>query len=478
MRNLYLRFFFSFWTAMVLVLACTVAATLWLATERQEHERERQGTLARQASVVLSEHGESALNEWLVMQVSVVYPDRLYVLDSRGRDLLGRAVPEFLMATLGRRPFPAMPYPSQLRPDYRLLSQLVNPKSQEVFQLALLHQRTNRAFLLGIFATPEAPIVAALITLLASTVVCYLLARYLSAPIQHLRNATHSIADGNLEVRVSGLLGARRDELALLATDFDAMAARLRALLGSQQQLLRDVSHELRSPLARLQIALGLARRPGANLVQELDRIEQEAQRLNELIGEILSLSRLDDPAHALESEAVPAAELLDAICEDARVEADARAVEIFLQALPELELHGDRELLHRAIENVVRNAVRFAPGGSRIEVRALRQGTAVQVSVTDQGPGVPPALLTRIFEPFFRVASARERDSGGNGIGLAIAERVVSLHGGSIAASNIEPHGLCVTLILPQPIGPQEPRQTPLLTSPVVVAPASRAAA
>ena len=139
-------------------------------------------------------------------------------------------------------------------------------------------------------------------TLLVSAIVCFLLARYLSDPVRHLRAATRSIADGDLRVRVSSLMGTRRDELAMLAFDFDAMAERLRALLESQRQLLRDVSHELRSPLARLQIALGLARRPNANLEQEFDRIEQETQRLDELIGEILSLSRLDDPARALVS--------------------------------------------------------------------------------------------------------------------------------------------------------------------------------
>ena len=151
----------------------------------------------------------------------------------------------------------------------------------------------------GVFGSKETPIITALATLLVSAIVCFLLARYLSDPIRHLRAATRSIADGNLSVRVSSLMGQRRDELALLAFDFDVMAERLRSLLESQRQLLRDVSHELRSPLARLQIALGLARRPHANLEQEFDRIEQETQRLDELIGEILSLSRLDDPARA-----------------------------------------------------------------------------------------------------------------------------------------------------------------------------------
>jgi signal transduction histidine kinase len=338
---------------------------------------------------------------------------------------------------------------------------LRNPQTGETYALSLQRPRTMGTYLLGVFATPETPAVVGIITLLVSIVVCYLLARQLSKPIQHLRNATRSIADGDLGVRVADLMGTRRDELANLAIDFDMMSGRLRALLESQQQLLRDVSHELRSPLARLQIALGLARRPGANLAQELDRIEQEAQRLDELIGEILSLSRLDDPARALEAETVSVAELLEPLVEDARIESDTRAVTIELDLPQDLQLHGDRELLHRAVENVVRNAVRFSPDGGCIVVQAQRVGSFVQLGITDQGPGVPAALLQRIFEPFFRVATARERDSGGNGIGLAIAARVVSLHGGRIAAANVEPHGLRVTMQLPAQGGQQEPRAT-----------------
>jgi two-component system sensor histidine kinase CpxA len=451
MRSLYLRFFLTFWAAMVLVLAFTVAATLWLAGERQEHERERQDKFAREASLVLAADGVRGLHDWLVHQVAIVYPDRLYLLDGEGHDLIGRPVPEFLMAALGRRPFPASTGSGPWRPEYRLLSQLVSAQTHETFALSLIRPPNGPLRMLGIFGARETPLVVLLTTLLVSAVVCYLLARFLSAPIQHLRAATHSIADGDLGVHVAGLLGSRRDELAMLAVDFDAMAARLRALLESQQQLLRDVSHELRSPLARLQIALGLARRPGSDLEQEFDRIELEAQRLNDLIGEILSLSRLDDPARTLGSEHVGLGELLGQVCDDARIEADERSVRIALQAPPGLAIVGDRELLHRAIENIVRNAVRFSPEGGSIEVNAAAGNGMTEISVRDQGPGVPAQFLQRIFEPFFRVATARERDSGGNGIGLAIAARVVRLHEGQIAASNLAPHGLQVRLSVPQ---------------------------
>jgi two-component system sensor histidine kinase CpxA len=450
MRNLYLRIFFSFWTAMVLVLACTVVATLWLTDERGQREQQHQDQLAQQASDVFAAGGVQGLREWLQHQSTLVAPDRLFVLDRHGDDLLGQRVPQFLRASAGRHgPQGAAPAGSpgnaQDKHDLRLLSQLMTP-SNETYALALLGQPRGP---LGIFGSTQTVLVAALTTLLISASVCFLLARHLSDPIRHLRAATRSIADGDLGARVAVLMGRRRDELALLAVDFDAMAERLRSLLESQQQLLRDVSHELRSPLARLQIALGLARRPHANLEQEFDRIEQETQRLDELIGEILSLSRLDDPARELASETVNLEDLLETLADNARVEAEPQWVRVDLDVTEDLGVEGDRELLFRALENIVRNAVRFSPKGGIVGLRGRSSGDEVLIEITDQGPGVPADLLERIFEPFFRVGKARDRDSGGYGIGLAITARVIKLHGGQVRAYN--EGGLHVEVRLPR---------------------------
>jgi two-component system sensor histidine kinase CpxA len=451
MRNLFLRFFLSFWVATVLVLIVTVLTTLWLANERFSRDLERQNEYARQASQVLASDGVPGLRAWIRTQQQAVYPERLYLLDHHGRDILGRAVPEYLQARVGHRPFPRHGTTERDQPELRLLSQLVSP-TNETFALSLQRRRGGP---FGIFASPETPVVAAVMTLLVGTIVCFLLARFLSAPINELRRATHRIAAGDLAVSVSGPLQGRRDELAMLATDFDAMAARLRVLLESRQQLLRDVSHELRSPLARLQIALGLARRPGADLAQELDRIERETLRLDELIGEILSLCRLDDPARQLDSESVALDELLDNLCEDARMEAEPANVRIDLRVTPGLLVQGDRELLHRAIENVVRNAIRFSPAGGLLSVVAEAVDGRVRIRIADQGPGVPAELLGRIFEPFFRVGSARDRESGGgNGVGLAITARVLGLHGGTASARNRDSGGLLVELNLPMGAG------------------------
>ncbi len=444
MRNLYLRIFLTFWAAMVLVLTITVAVTLWLANQRIQHLQARQDELAREASMVLAAQGVPGLRGWLHHEIQLVQPhDRLYVIDQHGVDLLGRPVPDYLQIQVGHRPYPVIS--NAVVHDLRLLSQLVSANDQ-TYALSLLH----RPNLFGVFGSTETPIVTLVLTLLASTFVCFLLARYLSDPVRHLRAATRSIADGDLRVRVSSLIGRRRDELALLAFDFDVMAERLRNLLESQRQLLRDVSHELRSPLARLQIALGLARRPNANLEQEFDRIEQETQRLDELIGEILSLSRLEDPSRELVTEPVNLQELLETLVENARVEAEPRWVRVEQESQAAVTVPGDRELLFRALENVVRNALNYSPHGGTVELAAQRSEQHVQIRVTDHGPGVPPELLERIFEPFFRVGKARERASGGYGIGLAITARVVALHGGSVRARNVASGGLQVEITLP----------------------------
>ena len=447
MRNLYVRIFVAFWIAMVLALVCTWITTMWLADQRAVREQSRQDQLAREASSVLAEHGVPGLRDWLADETARVLPDRLFVIDSHGNDLLGRRVPEFLRARFGLGSVPG--HVPELPPDtrdVRWLSQLVSP-NDETYALSLLRLRRGP---FGLFSPTETPIVTAIATLLVSTIVCFLLARYLSDPIRHLRAATRSIAAGNLGVRVSSLMGSRRDELGMLALDFDLMAERLRALLASHRELLRDVSHELRSPLARLQIALGLARRPNANLEQEFDRIEQETARLDELIGEILSLSRLDDPARAQVMEPVNLEELIETQVDNARVESEPRSIHVLIQAMAPLTIPGDRELLYRAVENVLRNAVRFSPEGGMVEVAVERTLEQALIRIRDHGPGVPNDLLARIFEPFFSVASARDRESSGYGIGLAITARVAALHGGSVRAKNAEDGGLVVEIALP----------------------------
>jgi signal transduction histidine kinase len=290
---------------------------------------------------------------------------------------------------------------------------------------------------------------------LVAGLISYLLARSLSAPVRMLRDATQRLASGDLSARVGPSLGNRRDEAAELGRDFDRMAERIGDLLASQRRLLRDISHELRSPLARLNVGLGLARRKAGTEAQgSLDRMERETERLNDLIGELLTLALLESDARGIERVPVDLQPLVRGIVEDADFEAkDANRRVRVVQDEP-VVVAGVYELLRRAIENVVRNGVRFTAECSTVEVRLSRpegsSGRAARISVRDHGPGVPEEALDKLFEPFYRVADARDRRSGGTGIGLAITDRAVRLHGGSVRASNASGGGLEVVLDLP----------------------------
>ncbi len=275
--------------------------------------------------------------------------------------------------------------------------------------------------------------------------------------MERLRLATRQLASGDLNVRVLPALKGRQDDLGLLAADLDTMAERLRLLLEAKQQLLRDVSHELRSPLARLQLALSLARREDGGVERHLARIEREAQRLEALIARTLKLVRLERPVHALEPASVDVGELLRTIVADVAIEADAQGCLVQVQAQGPLLVSGEEELLRSAFENVIRNAVRYSPADATVGITARRmadegqQGERVEVIVRDHGPGVPEKDLGLMFEPFYRVDAARGHGSAaGEGLGLAIAARAVALHGGGIEARNLEAGGLSVTITLP----------------------------
>jgi len=284
--------------------------------------------------------------------------------------------------------------------------------------------------------------------LLASLLCAAGLAWYIAKPIRHLRQAFDAAAEGDLEVRVSPSMGGRRDELADLGDDFDRMTERLQALMAGQKRLFHDVSHEMRSPLARLQAAIGLARQQPARMEDSLRRIEREGERMNGLVGELLTLSRLEAGV-ASRLEDVDMGELLADIVEDARFEGAARQVEIAYMPGGMAGIRANPELLHRAIENVVRNALRFSPVGRAIRIEAGRvEGGRFRISIGDDGPGVPESQLENIFKPFFRCDG--QRATSGYGLGLAIARRVIAAVDGKIEAKNKVGGGLLVEIDLP----------------------------
>jgi two-component system sensor histidine kinase CpxA len=290
-----------------------------------------------------------------------------------------------------------------------------------------------------------------IVAVLASGLVCFVLARYLATPILALTDASRRLAKGDLNARAGGRFRSRSDEIGALVRDFDAMAERIASLIEGQKQLLSDISHELRSPLARLQVALELARRKAGPAAEaEMARIQAETDRMTEMIAQLLAVSKAESDARTRVVEPFDMADIVREIVQDADYEArtQGRRVALRLDAAPVVQ--ADPGLVSSAIENVVRNASRHTAEGTSVDVLVTQAGRRARVVVRDHGPGVPDEALNDIFSPFYRVGTARDRTSGGVGLGLSIAQRAVVLHGGTITAENALDGGLLVTIELP----------------------------
>jgi two-component system sensor histidine kinase CpxA len=291
------------------------------------------------------------------------------------------------------------------------------------------------------------------IALLVSGFICYLLTQYLTNPILRLREASQQLAAGDLSTRAAAGIERRHDELGDLVSDFNAMASRIEELVSRQRQLISDVSHELRSPLARLNVALDLGRERKGN-DPAFDHMEQDLGLLDDMIGRLLTIARLDTSAAPAPMTPVDLTGLVSQIVSDANFESHERNSDVRLTTHGQYFVQGNAELLHSAIENLVRNAIRYTEPSTSVEVllETGRRSNAsfVHLVVRDYGPGVPESELVKIFQPFYRVADARDRQSGGVGLGLAIAERIVRLHSGTIRAENAKPRGLEVEILLP----------------------------
>jgi signal transduction histidine kinase len=365
-----------------------------------------------------------------ITQMHVVFTD------AQGTDLLtGKPRPELL-----RRP---------RRSRWRLPLSLgggppilARPDPSLKYWLFLINPRSDWAF----FIQPQHLWIFALVILL-----CYGFAYHLTSPVRRLRAAVDCFGRGDFSARATT---TRSDEIGQLAKSFNHMADRIQTLLAAERRLLLDISHELRSPLARLGVAIELAR-SGEDRAHMLDRIQKEADRLNELVAELLEVTRAEGDPSRRKTETVRLDELLADLVYDSLLEAKAKDCTLLLKAPDAVALPADEELIRRAAENVIRNAIRYAPRGTSIEIELRRTDRVAQISVRDYGPGVPEEALARIFDPFYRVDSDRNRTSGGVGLGLAIARRSVELHSGKLQAQNMNP-GLLVTIDLPVTAEPE----------------------
>ena len=278
-----------------------------------------------------------------------------------------------------------------------------------------------------------------------------LLAQYLVGPVRNLQRASRKLARGHLDARVDSKVTRRRDEFGELARDFDHMAEQVGSLMLAKERLLRDVSHELRSPLTRLQISLALARRKIPEALAEHDRIEREIGRLDQLIGQIISFSRMQHRMANIPRQAVVLQSMLSKLVDDGDFEARARgkAVVFKTRVREKIELIAVPEFLTSGVENIIRNGIRFTPEDTAVEVTLIRDHNSAVIHIRDYGPGVPEDALTDLFEPFFRVDETRGKENNGTGLGMAIASTAVTQHSGTIVAQNAHP-GLLVTISLP----------------------------
>ena len=292
-----------------------------------------------------------------------------------------------------------------------------------------------------------------LVSILISGSACFFLARHFTRSLNTLQKATQQIARGDLSVRVGKQFSGRNDEIAALGRDFDHMTERLEKAMLEQKRLIKDVSHELRSPLARLQIALGLAQqRSNGSVDKELARIKQAADYLNNVISDILALPVLDNGEWELD-DALDIQVLLETLLENYRQDAEDKHIDLKLSSTVDealVQTHGN--MLIGVFENILRNALHYTPQGGSItlDLHYLDSDQQYIVHTCDSGPGVPENALEDIFEPFFRTDQARDRESGGYGLGLAIAQRTVALHKGKISARNLIDGGLCVSVQIP----------------------------
>jgi len=450
MKSLFLKIFLSFWVAFALFLVLAILATLAFRPRTSSWE----GLLATALndSVNAYEQGGSlGLREYLQNLESTQHV-RAFLFNENMEEISHRGAPDWAVRVAGggpRMPHEGFVFPA---PPPVLRDSRASSDGLHRYTLILAPPPGPRLFL----GPRGLPIPGLFIAVISSGLVCYLLAWFLTMPVVRLRAATRQLAAGDLTARAGAPSIRRRDEVAGLMRDFDAMAERLENLVKAQSRLLNDISHELRSPLARLNVALGLARqRANVESAVMLDRIELEAGRLNELIGRLLTLARMEDGEQHAPSTPVLLQDVVLSVAEDAEFEAQARHCHVSSE-IPSgsWDVRGDASLLHSAIENVVRNAIRYTREGSTVEIHMEKRnsaaGSEAVVRVTDCGDGVPADALEKLFQPFYRLDDARGRQTGGVGLGLAITERAVRFHGGRVEAKNRAEGGLMVEIHLP----------------------------
>ena len=458
MRKLFLKIFLSFWLTVLLACVAIVALIAYstgaLGQERSALASSLLPAEAERAAKIFERSGEDALRAHLD-DLERKQPIQAFFFSQEGREILDRSPSREV-----RRMAKVLEEKDGLQLDWDRAGHRAAGPSRKAYSLVLLLQpgasfekpRASRESILF-------PLVLPAIILIAVTMFCFLITRHITMPLFQLGAAAGRIADGHLDTRVSADVTRRRDEVADLGRDFDRMAERIESLVAGQRRLLGEASHELRSPLSRLTLALSLVKQaPAEEAPEHLERIALETRRLDKLIGQLLTLSRIDSGVPAGVRTPFDLTNMVQEVANDGNFEARAHAKRVEVTAAEACTITGVEELLRSAAENVVRNAIRHTQEGTSVEVTLERRDGAswatarpmAVVRVRDHGTGVPEAMLAEIFLPFRRVPVAGEASPEGAGLGLAIAERAVSTHGGKVRAMNAAEGGLIVEIELP----------------------------
>ena len=421
-----------------------VSATLLVVIasyELQGYVETRQSALGHDAARVLTNGGRSALEKWLANEADVPTDVSIFILNHDSKDILGRTLPLEYESFVRNSVVGVPDEPDSNYRPLRLAPQLIGPDGEVYSFLVIpttIHLWGSRATYLGV-------IVVALVIIGS---VAWLIAGAIGRPIGQLQVAVRRLASGHIDARVPAKIANRRDELGALAADFNTMATQLQSLINSREQLMQEMSHELRSPLARLQASLALASHRNSFGDKERAQIDSEVRRIDQTIGEMLRFSRLDAPG-TIVKKLLRVDKLLGELVSVEEVEASARGCALKLDSTRNLPIIGDPDVLRSGFENILRNAIRYSPDGSEVELTARRDASAIVIRICDRGPGVPKKYLARIFEPFFRVNNGVD-DPDGTGLGLAIAQRVFTAHGGTVSAESRAGGGLIFTIRLP----------------------------
>ncbi len=448
--TLFLKIFLWFWLSMALVVG-VVSFINW-STQPENLGRQWQIIVgdtininAQTAAQIYENEGFGGLEEYLTRLETSERIIEAGFFDTNGRQIAGKKLIETTENLFGKA-FSSDKTEFEILPEDTFAAKKIELKNRERFVFITHWKRPT----FPAYPDLRTRILQVLGIILTAGLGCYALAQYFTSPIGKLRRATRKFADGDLQTRVAADIGNRRDEVAKLAQDFDEMAERIESLVTAEKRLTQDISHELRSPLARLNVALELARaKANPETQNQLQRIETESFRLNEMISRLLTLSKLETDTQNFEKHEINLTRLFEQVVADADFEAQANAKSVKILQKTEAKIFGNENLLRSAIENVLRNAVRYTKENTSVEVALEKQNKNVVMTVRDFGAGVPEAELEKLFRPFYRVEAARDRKSGGIGLGLAIAERAVHAHGGTIAATNLE-NGLSVKITLP----------------------------